>query len=156
MRLQGFRDSPEAFGSSYEEEILLSDDQLAQKYSAVLRPTNDTFVLGAFDRAGRIVGIAGFRREARLKNRHKGVIWGMYVNPGSRGKGAGRALLTGILDHIRSVSDLRQVNLAVVSDNMPAKRLYTSMGFVTYGVEKEALRLDNRFFDEDLMVLRLV
>ena len=87
MRLQAFRDTPEAFGSSYEEELELSEDQLRQKYAALFTPREDAFVLGAFDEVDRLIGVAGFYREPRTKNRHKGVIWGMYVTPETRNQG---------------------------------------------------------------------
>jgi RimJ/RimL family protein N-acetyltransferase len=47
------------------------------------------------------------------------------------------------------------MNLTVVSDNHPAKRLYESLGFETYGVERRALKYNGQYYDEDLMVLWL-
>ncbi len=155
MRLQAFRDAPEAFGSSYEEELELSEDQFIEKYAALFIPRDDAFILGAFDEVDRLIGVAGFYRELRIKNRHKGVIWGMYVTPESRNQGIGKSLLLAILERARRLQDIRQINLAVTSDNVFAKKLYLSMGFQVYGVEKDALQVNGRLFDEDLMVLRL-
>ncbi|MCW1928107.1 GNAT family N-acetyltransferase [Bhargavaea beijingensis] len=44
--------------------------------------------------------------------------------------------------------------MAVVSDNGPAKKLYTSLGFENYGTEPHALKVGGKYYDEDLMVLR--
>jgi RimJ/RimL family protein N-acetyltransferase len=44
------------------------------------------------------------------------------------------------------------VQLAVVSENEAALRLYEAVGFVEYGYEKRALKQDGRYFDEVLMV----
>ena len=43
------------------------------------------------------------------------------------------------------------IQLAVVSDNEPARRLYEHLGFVEYGIEKKALKQDGRYYDEVLM-----
>ncbi|WP_308807733.1 GNAT family N-acetyltransferase [Alkalicoccobacillus plakortidis] len=49
---------------------------------------------------------------------------------------------------------IEQIYLTVVSTNESAKKLYQSMGFKRYGVDKQALKLDNNvYLDEDLMVL---
>jgi RimJ/RimL family protein N-acetyltransferase len=43
------------------------------------------------------------------------------------------------------------LQLAVVSENETARRLYASLGFVEYGVERKALKQYGRYFDEILM-----
>jgi len=155
IRLQAFREAPEVFGSSYEEELKLSEDKIAQKYAALFTSYEDNFILGAFDEADCLIGVAGFYREPRAKNRHKAVIWGMYVVPESRNQGIAKLLLQVILERARRLQDIRQINLAVTSGNTFAKRLYLSMGFQVYGVEEDALQVNGQFLDEDLMVLRL-
>jgi hypothetical protein len=50
---------------------------------------------------------------------------------------------------------VEQVQLGVVSENQPALRLYASLGFVEYGVERDALKEDGRYFDEVLMAKSL-
>ncbi len=44
------------------------------------------------------------------------------------------------------------VQLTVMSENEAARRLYRALGFVEYGVEKNALKQDGRYYDEVLMV----
>lgn len=55
----------------------------------------------------------------------------------------------------RNFDDLKQINLTVVSENDSAKKLYKSVGFEVYGVERNALKFNGRYFDEDLMVLNI-
>jgi len=43
----------------------------------------------------------------------------------------------------------------VACDNTAAGALYRSMGFEMYGVERKAIRLGDRYIDEDLLVLFL-
>jgi RimJ/RimL family protein N-acetyltransferase len=40
------------------------------------------------------------------------------------------------------------IQLAVVSENKQAIRLYARHGFVEYGLEKKALKQDGRYYDE--------
>lgn len=152
LRLRALRESPEAFGSSYEETVGQPLASMAQR----LRPDPDAphdFVLGAF--APVLVGMVGFRREQRRKTRHKGAIWGMYVAREMQGSGIGRALLERLLAKAREQPALEQITLYVVSSNLTARHLYASCGFTVYGVEPRALKLDDGYLDEDLMILQL-
>ena len=85
------------------------------------------------------------------KAAHRGNIWGVYVQPAARGRGVSRALLTEILSHART--QVKQVHLSVVTDNVAALALYERLGFTTYGTEPRSLFVDGRYLDEHLMVL---
>ena len=80
---------------------------------------------------------------------HKGVIWGMYVRPNARRAGIGRRLVEAILDHARQRVEL--IQLTVVRDNEQARHLYASLGFQEYGIERNALKQDGRYYDEVLL-----
>ncbi|WP_229176231.1 GNAT family N-acetyltransferase [Bradyrhizobium ivorense] len=41
--------------------------------------------------------------------------------------------------------------MGVTKGNAPALRLYQSAGFVEYGLERHALKVDGRYYDEILM-----
>jgi len=58
----------------------------------------------------------------------------MYVRPDARGTGIGRRLVEAVLDLARQRVEL--IQLAVVQDNEQARRLYASLGFLEYGLEK--------------------
>ena len=64
----------------------------------------------------------------------------MYVTPPARGQGAGRALVTAVLDAARSRPHTRLVQLTVTEGNAPALALYTACGFVPFGTEPLAVR----------------
>lgn len=158
LRLRALQENPEAFGASYEETAAQPLVSIAQR----LRPdpvAPHNVILGAFDDAPDsdvLSGIVGFRREQGAKRRHKGMIWGMYVARELQGRGIGRALLERTIAAAREQPSLEQINLAVVSTNTPALRLYRSLGFASYGVEPQALKLGDhdQYVDEDLMVLQ--
>ena len=73
----------------------------------------------------------------------------MYVCPNARKAGVGRRLVETIIEYARERVEL--IQLAVVSENEPARRLYERLGFVEYGLEKKALKQDGRLYDEVLM-----
>jgi RimJ/RimL family protein N-acetyltransferase len=64
-------------------------------------------------------------------------------------------LISALLDKVKSLPGLEQVNLTVSSRQIAAKALYRSLGFETFRVERAALKIGDQYFDEEYMVLRL-
>ena len=155
LRLRALREHPEAFGASYDEALATPIESMAARLRHD-KTWPHNFVLGAFTDAGVLIGMIGFVRQPGEKVRHKGAIWGMYVARESAGCGAGRALMERAIVMARQQPGLEQIALAVVSTNDAARRLYQSVGFVVYGVEPRALKVDGEYIDEDLMVLRWI
>jgi ribosomal protein S18 acetylase RimI-like enzyme len=77
----------------------------------------------------------------------------MYVSPKKRGIGIANNLMIEAIKKAKEIKGIEQIYLTVVSINEPAKKLYNSLGFETYGIDKKALKIDNTYFDEELMVL---
>ena len=105
---------------------------------------------------GQLVGIVSLYRSPRPKTRHKALLGGMYVAPEARGNRIGKALLEHTLSYARTMDGLEDVTLAVTVGNNAARRLYLGAGFVPYGVEPRYIKLGNRYFDIEWMILRLV
>jgi ribosomal protein S18 acetylase RimI-like enzyme len=156
VRLEALEQEPASFGESVDEFARLSLEALAHRLGedGAPRETDDNFIYAAFD-GSALIAMAGFFRESRVKRRHKGTVWGVYVAPAYRGRGVGRAVMTALLDHARTLPGLRYVYLSVGADS-PARRLYLSVGFQPFGIEPEALGVNGRYFDEEHMLLRLV
>ncbi|GAA0385206.1 GNAT family N-acetyltransferase [Paenibacillus motobuensis] len=150
VRLDGLRNDPGAFGSTYDREVKFSLEAVAER----IKPSMDKFVLGAFGDEGHLFGVVTFMRDTGMKTRHKGHIFGMYVVPEKRGTGLGRKLVGELIRKTREMEGMEQINLTVVSTNNNAKRLYLSLGFEIYGQERNALKYEDQYYDEDLMVLR--
>ena len=109
------------------------------------------FYLGAFEET--LIGMVGFRREEGIKDRHKGLVFSMYVLPERRGHGIGKALMQELIAQAKQLAGLEQLHLAVVTTNRAACHLYRSLGFEVYGTTPRALKLGGQYWDEDLMVL---
>jgi GNAT superfamily N-acetyltransferase len=93
-------------------------------------------------------------RAPKMKQRHAGSIWGMYVTPGARSGGAGGALLNAAIRQAREWG-LVQLQLGVMETALTAKRLYEAAGFRSWGREPRALHWKGRFVDEYHLVLEL-
>jgi len=145
IRLAALEQAPDAFGSVHGAEA-------ARPVAAFAERLETSIVFGAYI-GGRIAGVAGFKREDGLKDRHKGFVWGLYVQPGARGRGVGAALIGAVIAAAREV--VEQLTLAVVRGNESAISLYRRAGFEIYGVEPRALKNPAGYADEVLMVLFL-
>ena len=152
LRLRALREHPEAFGSSLEDEQPLPLEQVARR----LEDTSGNSVSFGAWLDGRLVGIVSLYRSPRPKTRHKALLGGMYVTPEARGNRIGRALLEHTLSYARTMDGLEDVTLAVTVGNDAARRLYLGAGFVPYGVEPRYIKLGNRYFDIEWMILHLV
>jgi ribosomal protein S18 acetylase RimI-like enzyme len=141
IRLEALEHAPEAFGS-------MLADEASQPLAWFRERLDGRAVFGALD-GPALVGMAGFYTQSGAKKCHKGMLWGVYVRPSARGGGVARRLAEAVIDHARGRVEILQ--LTVVTSNARARHLYTSLGFIEYGVERRALRLGDAYFDEALM-----
>ncbi|MCG7217018.1 GNAT family N-acetyltransferase [Paenibacillus mucilaginosus] len=147
LRLEALREHPAAFSADEADWRSKSVEEAA----LLLSGARGSFVLGAFDAEGELVGMAGFQPNDKPKLSHKGILWGMYVTARVRRQGAGRALVEALLNRARLLPGIRRVNLGVIRTDGGAGRLYASAGFQVYGTEPRSLHYDGTFYDEDLM-----
>lgn len=172
IRRESLENAPRSFAESLAEHDALSPQAFAKRLAPSF--ANDNFIIGAFraiagpsrssvalpsknDAPGpatELAGVAGFARNPRLKLRHKALIWGVYLRPAFRGTGVAREILVEVIRRAKTLEGLEQINLNVATGTA-ARRLYESLGFEVYGHERNSLRVDGEFVDEDLMTLHL-
>lgn len=125
LRLRALRDSPDAFGSTYEHESAFTEGDWRARLS------DGPAVLGLV--AGRAVGqgAAFLDRPGSLK------VVAMWTDPAYRGRGVGSA----VLDHLLAwAADLGlPAHLDVAGPNVQARALYERRGFAATG-HREPLR----------------
>lgn len=149
LRLQALEQSPRAFGESAEEHRAASMEVFRKRMASA---SDDNYVLGAFSRS-KLVGTVGFGRGTRRKQRHKARIWGVFIDEAYRGQGIARRLMSEVLERAKSLPELEQIILTVGDEQKAAKSLYTSLGFIVFGHEPRALKIDeNLYVDEDYML----
>ena len=153
LRLLGLERHPEAFGSSADAWRGASPEQVAALFASDAGAA-ERFVLGAFA-DGQLVGVLGFRREARPAVRHKGSLWGLFVHPDHRRGGRGTALLTKALALAATYEGLRYVRAVVTVASVAALHLLEQGGFVRYGREPGGLLVGDTAHDQVFLLRSL-
>lgn len=149
IRLEALKANPEAFSSSYTEE----KDYPLENFENRLN-FGHFFTFGAFVE-NKLTGVVTLILETRSKTKHRANIVAMYVSPELRRSGIGRRLMTEAIKKANEINEIEQIYLTVTSSNEPAKNLYQSLGFKTYGIDKNGLKIEDTYFDDELMVLFL-
>lgn len=149
LRLRALREHADAFTSSFEEEDMrpLADTEKR------LRAAEDGKLWGAYV-SGEMTGMVGLSFEKRIKNRHKGLLVGMYVAPEYSGNGLGSSLVDTVVQDAR-VSGLELVTLTVTDSNHAAIALYQKCGFIAFGTEPDAIRVNGVSFGKTHMYLSI-
>jgi ribosomal protein S18 acetylase RimI-like enzyme len=149
VRIESLYDSPSAFLASPETEISQGADYFKK---SIENGGDENVIFGCFE-GDEIVGSVGLYRESAAKARHKGTIWGVYVKPDYRGQKIGRRLLQAAIEFAQVTMKLEKIDLSVDSSREPAKKIYASLGFKKWGLEKRAVQIDGKYFDEEYMSL---
>ena len=127
-RLRALKDSPDAFGSTWEREVLLTDDSWSTRIATAAKSRNN----GAFFAVNgeQVYGLIW----AQISEKESSVarLYQMWVDPEARGLGVGRSLLTQALAWAKK-NGVRRVQLGVTVADSPALKLYTSQGFLSVG-----------------------
>jgi GNAT superfamily N-acetyltransferase len=119
LRLRALVDSPDAFGTTLVEA--------AAHPAAVWRERAEgpgPLLIAVHDEGP--VAMGGLHAP---ENSREAFVWGMWVDPGSRGQGLGARILRGLLDWARRLD--RAVSLHVTEGNDGARRLYEAHGFAS-------------------------
>lgn len=146
IRLEALREEPASFASSIEEWEALDVAEWRQRLEA-----NAIFV--AFH-GSEPIGIMGLMRQRAGKMAHRATIIMVYVRNEHRGAGIASRLLNGLTRHAGKMG-IRQLELAVTGDNIPALRFYKREGFAEVGCFPGGYLHDEREIDEILMTRRV-
>ena len=149
LRLRALREHADAFTSSSEEENVRPLAYTEKR----LRAVGDGKLWGAYV-GGEMAGMVGLSFEARVKNRHKGLLVSMYVAPEYSGQGLGLSLVDTVVHDARA-SGLELVTLTVTDSNHAAIALYLKCGFTAFGTEPDAIRVNGVSFGKTHMYLSL-
>ena len=87
----------------------------------------------AVDEVGNVIGFANLYNHEPGKT---AFIGNVVVDPGHRGRGMGKAIVSHMLEKVFGRYDLPEVRISVFSENTPALLLYSGFGFVPFGIEE--------------------
>ena len=136
LRLRALQDTPDAFGSTYEREAVLADDDWRDRLASGASSPNQLPLLALADDvpAGITWGrIADEEPDAAH-------IYSVWIAPEHRDRGLGRVLIQAVIDWART-REVRVVRLDVTVGNDAAVRFYRRFGFVETG-ERQHLRAE--------------
>lgn len=148
-RLRALKNSPSAFLTTYDEEIAKGQSHFEKTLSHL---GNEKAIFGAIEN-NQVIATIGIYQQDRPKTAHKAGIWGMYVDEAFRKKGIGLKLLDSAIQFAHNEMKVKQIHLSIESTNKAARSLYESKGFKVWGVEPQAMKTNNHYFNEDHMVL---
>jgi GNAT superfamily N-acetyltransferase len=138
LRLRALLDAPDAFGSTYAREAEEPEDRW-RAWATGWADASDQAVFAAVD-DGDWIGIAvgvRWQRDNDVVN-----VYAMWVDPSSRRRGVGRALVEAVTVWAHDLNVGRMV-LRVTEGNPDALALYEGCEFVDTG-EREPLREGSR------------
>ena len=148
LRLAALAAHPEAFAMDAESVATESVAHWAERITRNAATEAGTICIAAG--GDQMVGMMGLYRDLKLKTRHSGMIWGVYVDAAWRGQHVAEALMSECLAWARG-QELVVVKLGVITINTPAIRCYARCGFTVYGIEPKVIYHNGVFYDELLM-----
>lgn len=137
VRLSSLKESPDSFGSIYDQESVLSDAEWRSRLDLKFRDIDALPLIAELN--GQSVGIAwGFIHKPNFQVAH---IYQMWVSPELRGRGIAKLLLLKIKEWALG-RGCNLMALGVTTSNEAAVNLYKLFGFVAAGPLEE-LRADS-------------
>ena len=102
----------------------------------------------------KIVGHIDIRPQNQLNAEHR-VLLGMGVDSNFRNLKIGQNLLEFIIDYCTNNHKISWIDLQVLTNNIPATRLYKKMNFEQLSITKDMFRIDNISYDYTSMTLNV-
>lgn len=137
----------------YPEEINITIDKEIELLKDNLNSNKD-IMIAAFvnnELAGN-ASISCFRNHIKLKHR---AVFGISIKEKYWNNGIGNALLREIIEQARQMG-FEQIELGVFSDNEKAKDLYKKHGFEVWGNMKNAYKLKDGTYRDEIIMGRMI
>lgn len=106
------------------------------------------------DESGHIAGHLDLRGRPEPFTRHRALV-GIGLAPGLRGKGIGLRLIEHVLGWAKASGVVEYVDLEVLANNAPARKLYERAGFVVVGRIDDLFRIDGKAEGQVMMTRKL-
>lgn len=100
----------------------------------------------------KIIATAHIQLHTKDRTKHKSSI-GISVLKAYWNQGVGSMLIKTLIDYAKSTGITETIYLEVLSNNHKAIGLYEKFGFYTYAMDKRSTKIDNEYFDNNLMRL---
>lgn len=133
----------------YPEEIEITLEEEKEHIKSTASSQSEIMIAAFVNNV--LAGNAGLRcTNNHLKLKHR-AIFGISIKEKYWNRGIGSILIEEMIKEARKMG-YEQIELGVFSDNEKAKRLYEKNGFQVWGKNRNAFKLkDGRYFDEIIM-----
>jgi ribosomal protein S18 acetylase RimI-like enzyme len=139
--------TPESFRSrSLELQIKWIEDSEKSDVSVII---------GAYDKSGKIIGFCNGSSYKDIKRKHRAAL-GVSIHPDCRGLGLGKKLMEVLIGNMKAFAGIKIIELDVMTDNLPAVKMYEGLGFQRGGIFPKAFILpDGKVVDNLTMYMEL-
>ena len=108
----------------------------------------------AINKESNIVGHIDIRSQNQLNTEHR-VLLGMGVDSNFRNLKIGQKLLEFIINYCMNNDKISWIDLQVLTNNIPAIKLYKKMNFEQLSITKDMFKIDNISYDYTSMTLNV-
>ncbi len=128
---------------------LKDEEELIKKYDM---SQNSVIIIGRINnQIASVLMLSGSNKKRFI---HK-VVLGISVSREYWNIGVAKSMMEKAIDFAKDNIYIEQIYLEVRNDNDIAINLYKNLGFESYGVHKKAIKIDNEYYDVELMSLEL-
>ena len=149
IRVEAVTDSPQAFGSNREQQLVHPDSFWQKRLEDAARGESQWLLFARS--AGDLVGMIGAYRDENTSQ--EATVISVYVTPSARGRGISALLMKAILEKLRQAG-MRKVWIGVNIEQKAALHLYQKTGFQVVATEHNRMG-DGEFHDEYRMAMML-
>lgn len=142
LRLESVYNNPEAFGTSYKEELLVTEDEWKYRLS-------HNMLFAKYK--DQVVGMIGAVLNTAEKKKHLALVISFYVSPEFRNQGVGAKLLSAIIDRLKTFNYVKIIMLYVTTKQLAVINLYKKFKFHIHGVLENAYMYKGVFYDQFIM-----
>jgi len=146
IRLEALKKSPDSFISSHAEESKNPDEIWIEQLKS--------FTKFGYFIDDKIIGCCGLSIEKATKISHTATLFGMYIKDEARGNGAGFALVNFVKNYAKK-NHIKHLYLGCNAENYRAVKLYKKCGFKIYGTRPDYTKIDDKFYDDLVMMCEL-
>lgn len=147
LRLKALQDAPMAFTDTLDEAV----KNVNEHWIGHLKAEDNNSINLFAQKRDKLVGMIAALFDKREKMKHVAEIVGVYVDPEYRGNGIGSLLMTEIINKIKKRSEIKKINLSVITTQKAAVALYKKFGFKIAGELHQERFLDDKYYDMYLM-----
>lgn len=127
IKLESLKKDPEAFGTTYEEDVDKPDEEWKSRLKRVQKLKNYWMFFAKLN--GKLIGMVGARETNPPDTTPTIKIYGVYIASSARGMGIGKKLMIHLLNEIKKNPKWKIVKVKVFPTQEIAINLYKSLGF---------------------------